>query len=146
MKGYDPEIEKLETAEIKRQLEKNYEILVIHEVKFIPTDSHRNKTMKIEINNDADTKNYMKNGMHLDCYYIPKVEEARRDKVLQCLCCYKLDSHMAHECPKRNRVKISSICAGRGHSWKVCEMGNRPEKHRCVNCDGNHTATAKSCP
>ena len=25
-------------------------------------------------------------------------------------------------------------------------MGNRPEKHRCINCDGNYTATTKSCP
>ena len=146
LKGYDPEIEKLETSEIKKQLEKNHENLVIHQVKFISTDSQRNRTMKIEINNDADTRGYIKNGMDLDCYYIPKVEEARRDNVLQCLCCYQLDSHMAHECPKKNGIKICSICAGRGHSWKVCEMGNRPEKHRCINCDGNHTATAKSCP
>ena len=39
LKGYDPEIEKLETSEIKKQLEKNHENLVIHQVKFISTDS-----------------------------------------------------------------------------------------------------------
>ena len=24
-------------------------------------------------------------------------------------------------------------------------MGDIPEKHKCLNCDGNHTSTAKSC-
>ena len=24
-------------------------------------------------------------------------------------------------------------------------MGDRPEKHKCLNCDGNHTSTEKSC-
>ena len=133
LKGYDPEIKKLEIAEIKRQLEKNHENVVIHQVKIISKDSQRNRTMKIEINLDADTRNYIKNRMDLDCYFIPREEEARKEKVLQCLCSYKLNGHMAHECPKKNGVKICSICAGRGHSWKVCEMGNRPEKHKCIN-------------
>ena len=94
-------------------------------MKKISKNSQRNRAMKIEINHDTDTRNYVKNGMNLDCYYIPKVEEARREKVLQCLCCYKLDSHMAYEWPKKNGIKICSICAARGHTWKVCEMGNR---------------------
>ena len=84
--------------------------------------------------------------MDLDCYYIPRVEETRREKVLQCLCCQKLDSHMVHEYPKKSEIKVCSICAGRGHTWKVCEMGDRPEKHKCLNCNGNHISTAKSCP
>ena len=53
---------------------------------------------------------------------------------------------MVHECPKKNGIKICSVCAGRGHTWKVCEMGDRPEKHECLNCDRNHTSTAKSLP
>ena len=109
----------------------------------ISKESQRNKIMKIVINRDADTRNYVKNGMDLDCYYIPRVEEVKREKVLQCLCCYRLDSHMAHECLKKNGIKICSICAGRGHTWKVCEMGDRPKKHKCLNCDGNHTSIPK---
>ena len=38
--------------------------------------------MKIEINHDAHTRNYVKNGMNLDYYSIPRVEEVRREKVL----------------------------------------------------------------
>ena len=52
---------------------------------------------------------------------------------------------MAHECPKKNGIKICSICAERGHAWKVCEMGDRPKKHKCLNCDGNDTTTTKIC-
>ena len=66
--------------EIFWQLEKNHENLVIHKVQLILKDSQGNRTMKIEINHDADTRNYVKNGMDLDCYYIPRVEEARREK------------------------------------------------------------------
>ena len=73
--------------------------------------------MKIEINHDAHTRNYVKNGMDLDSYYIPRVEEARREKILQCLFFYKLDSHMAYECPKKNGIKICSICDGRFVKW-----------------------------
>ena len=32
---------------------------------------------------------------------------------------------MAHECPKKNEIKVCSICAGREHTWKMCEMGDR---------------------
>ena len=95
------------------------------------------------INYDADTRNYVKNGINLDWYYIPIVEEARWEKVLQCLYCYRIDSHMVHECLKKNGIKICLIYAGRGHTCKVCEMGDMPEKHKCLNCDGNHTSTAK---
>ena len=144
--GFDPEIEKLETEEIKRQLEKNPENIVIHKIKFISKESQRNRTMKLVINHDTDTRNYVKIGMDLDCYYILRVEEARKEKVLQCLCCYTLDNHMVHECPKKNGIKVCSICARRGHTWKVCEMGDRPEKHKCLNYDRNHTSIVKSCP
>ena len=81
--------------------------------------------------------------MDLDCYCILRVEEARMEKVLQCQYCCKLDSHLAPECPKKNGIKICSMCAGRGHTWKVCEMSNRSEKHKCLNSDGNHISTAK---
>ena len=57
--------------------------------------------MKLEVNHDADASNYVKNGMDLDCYYVPRVEKARIEKVLQCPSCYKLNSHMPHECPKK---------------------------------------------
>ena len=30
-------------------------------------------------------------------------------------------------------------------SWKNCEHGNNIDKHKCLNCEGNHTSTAKSC-
>ena len=36
--------------------------------------------MKIEVNNDVDATNYVTNWMDLDCYYVPRVEEARRKK------------------------------------------------------------------
>ena len=55
-------------------------------------------------------------------YYIPKTEEARQERIMQCLCCYRLDNHMTHECPKKNGIKLCSICAGRGHTWKVYEI------------------------
>ena len=48
----------------------------------------------------------------------------------------------AHEFPNKN--KICSKYAGRGHACKVCEMGDRPEKHKFLNCDGNYITTAKS--
>ena len=56
--------------------------------------------MKLEIDHTADVKGLINNGMDLDAYYIPKVEAVRVEKVLQCLCCYKLDHHKAHECPR----------------------------------------------
>ena len=58
----------------------------------------------------------------------------------------ELDHHKAHECPKRLEIKICSICPGKGHSWKNCEHGNNIDKHKCLNCERNHTSTAKSCP
>ena len=45
-------------------------------------------------------------GIDLDCNYIPRVEEARREKTLQCLCCYILDSYMTHEWSKKNGIKV----------------------------------------
>ena len=78
--------------------------------------------------------------MNLDYYYIPKVEAARQERVLQCLCCYKLDQNIANKRPKRLRVKICSICTGKGYSWNNCEHDNNIEKH----FEGNYISTAKS--
>ena len=39
LRRYDPEIEKLKTEEIKRQLEKNHENLVIHKIQLISNES-----------------------------------------------------------------------------------------------------------
>ena len=52
-------MKKIETAEIKRQLEINHESLVIHQINIISKDSRRNRIMKIEINHDADTIHYV---------------------------------------------------------------------------------------
>ena len=83
--------------------------------------------------------------MDVDTYYIPKVEAARVEKILQCLCCFKLNHHKAHERPKRLGIKICFIFA-KGHSWKNWEHDNNIDKHKCFNFKGNHTSTAKSCP
>ena len=52
--------------------------------------------MKLEIDQKA-VKGLIKNSMDLDVYYIPKVEAS-----------------------KRLGIKVCSICAGKGHSWKNC--------------------------
>ena len=65
--------------------------------------------MKLEIDQTVDVKGLIKNEMNLDAYYIPKVEAARVEKILQYLCCYKLDYHKVQECPKRLEIKIYSI-------------------------------------
>ena len=54
LKGYKPEIEKLETEQINRQLEKNHENLVIHKIQMISKKNQKNKSMKIVINHNAD--------------------------------------------------------------------------------------------
>ena len=95
---YDSALEKLDLEDIKRQLKKNHENLKIHNITFISKDSQKKRTEEIE--QTADVNRLIKNGMDLDSYYIPKVEAARQKRVLQSLCCSKLDQHMAHKCPK----------------------------------------------
>ena len=77
--------------------------------------------MKLKIYQTADVEGIIK----MEWTLIPIT--ARVEKILQCLCCYKLDHHKAHECPKRLEIKICSICAGKG---KNCEHGNNINKHK----------------
>ena len=65
---------------MKRKLEINHGNLVIYKIQLISKEIQRNRTMKIVINHDIDTRNYVKNGMDLDWYYIARIEGARREK------------------------------------------------------------------
>ena len=86
-------------------------------ITFISKDSQKKRTTKLEIDQTADVKGLIKNGIDFHAYYIPKAEADRVEKILKCLCCYKLDHHKAHKCPKRLGIKICSICTGK--CWKI---------------------------
>ena len=55
----------MESEEIIKQLEKYHEGLKIHGITFISKDSQKKRTMKLEIDQTADVKGLIKNGMVL---------------------------------------------------------------------------------
>jgi len=59
-----------------------------------------------------------------------------------CFKCYQLNSHSISNCEKDRDYVICSICASTDHSYKNCQSTVK----KCINCDGEHSTLAFSCP
>jgi len=59
-----------------------------------------------------------------------------------CFRCYKLDSHNAANCEKDRNYVICSVCSSTDHTYRNC----RSAVKKCINCNGEHSTLAFSCP
>jgi hypothetical protein len=63
-------------------------------------------------------------------------------KVSYCYKCYEMNSHTARDCPRGPDYLICSLCSSNEHSYRDCDSTNK----KCINCAGNHSTLALSCP
>ena len=62
-------------------------------------------------------------------------------KLIQCYRCWELTSHIRPNCPYLHEPKICPRCGDNDHDYAHCY-----HVPRCLNCNGQHPATARCCP
>lgn len=99
-------------------------------------------TIKIDFPSAKDYEDCLSNGFKID-YGVYKAEhyEAKR-RIIQCYKCWHF-GHVAHLC--RN-YEACELCS-KNHEGRACKLRERNNRGRmnCVNCNGPHKATDKSC-
>ena len=59
-----------------------------------------------------------------------------------CYKCYQLDDHLSAACGKGGDYMVCSICSSPDHTFKNCNSNIK----KCINCSGEHSTLAMSCP
>jgi len=129
-----------DTESIKNEIHRaNFDLRVTELYKF-----ENSKTIKLTFASQRMAVDCSEKGLNAFHLHISPIN-ITRDRHIDipiCYRCYKLDDHIATNCPMDRNFLICSICSVVGHSYKNCVSSTQ----KCLNCDGEHSALAYKCP
>jgi len=127
-------------SSIKNEIERVNNGITIADIYKFPNS----RTVKITLNSQQAAETVFHGGLLAFNLVVPprNISQDKYIELLVCYRCYKLDDHVSSQCDKASDYIICSLCSGVDHSYKNCNCRDR----KCVNCDGNHSTLALSCP
>jgi len=126
--------------DIKREIIRSNVNIVVDEVfKF-----RNNRMLKITFSTYQMALKCIESGIYLYSLRIPprNIDVDQFIDIMICYRCYKLDDHTSDSCGKSKDYLVCSTCSVVGHGFRNCTA----DKKQCINCHGDHSTLAMSCP
>ena len=141
----DPDILKNECPSIKAELESCNDWCGTVEIVKLPNSSK----LKVIFSSSAIVERACKQGLFMYYLHIPHYNISKDIfvKMNTCFSCYAVEDHFSSNCPKKIQnplFKICSQCSLTDHDFRSCQA--LPPDLKCINCNGNHSSMAMSCP
>ena len=96
----------------------------------------------INIRGSKFTHTHIHNTLHWAHYQsMMELRGLEAFRAIQCYSCFCWCQHLRTNCPTKHEPEICSRCSATGHNYSDCT-----QTPKCLNCQGEHPATARICP